>query len=256
MKKDSAVEYRLEGAGVNEVLINGAVSNSQSVRFYPENADTAYIKKVFHNNVLIEYDDDVFTERGKWELIVADSAGHETYFRFYILYGKIDGFTYTTPYNYTITSVIWELGNSTDSATETVKEKGTRLEAVENGTYTVTMRSSITGDVKSFTFTIDKTPPQVELVGCQQNEKTINNVTLKGCAVGDTIYVYKNGELSKVIRTESNYIDPPTISEAHADIIATFLRITPYLPNQRKAILIKLNNIKRYIILIITTYLN
>ena len=76
------------------------------------------------------------------------------------------------------------------------------------------MQSTVTGDIKTFTFTIDKTSPQVELVGCLQNEKTINNVTLTGCKAGDTIYVYKDGELIKTVRITSDYMDAPTISEA------------------------------------------
>ena len=214
VKKDSAVEYRLEGTGASEILINGGVTNGRSVKFYAENADNAYIKKVFHNNKFIEYNDETFTERGKWELIVADDAGNESYFRFYILYGKMDGFSYNTPYNYVITSVRWEMEDSSADASETMKEQGLRLEATENGRYTVTMQSSVTGEVRLFTFTIDKTPPQVELLGCQPNEKTINNITLKGCSVGDTIYVYKDGKLVKTVRIDSNYMDPPTIKEA------------------------------------------
>ena len=214
VKKDSAVEYRLEGTGTNEILVNGGVTNSHSVKFFAENADNAYIKKVFHNNEFIEYEDEIFTERGKWELIVADDAGNESYFRFYILNGKIDGFSYNTPYNYVITSVVWKIEDSIADAAETIKEQGLRLEATENGKYTVTMQSSVTGDVKTFAFTIDKTPPQTELLGCQPNEKTINNVTLKGCSLGDTIYVYKDGKLVKTVRIDSDYMDPPTISEA------------------------------------------
>ena len=214
VKKDSAVEYRLEGSGASEILINGGITNGNSVKFIPENSDNAYIKKVFHNNEFIEYDDESFNERGKWELLVADDAGNESYFRFYVLYGKIDGFSYYTPYNYVITSVIWEMEGSIAEATETIKESGLLLEATENGKYTVTMESLITGDVKTFNFTIDKTPSQVQLVGCHQNEKTINNITLKGCSVGDTIYVYKDNKLVKTVRIESAYMDAPTINEA------------------------------------------
>ena len=214
VKKDSTVEYRIEGSGANEILINGGVTNSKNVKFFAENSDNAYIKKVFHNNEFIEYDDEIFTERGKWELLIADDAGNESYFRFYILYGKIDGFSYNTPYNYYITSVIWEMQDSIADATETIKDQGLRLEVTENGKYSVTMQSLVTGDVQTFTFTVDKTPPQVELVGCQQNEKTINNITIKGCLVGDTVYVYKDGVLYKTVSIDSDYMDPPTISEA------------------------------------------
>ena len=247
VKKDSAVEYRLEGAGVNEILENGGVTNSKSVKFFAENADSAYIKKVIHNNELIEYKDEIFNERGKWELIIADDVGNESYFRFYILYGKLNGFSYSTPYNYVITSVVWEMGDSIANAAETIKEAGLRLETTENGHYTVTMQSSVTGDIKTFTFTIDKTPPQVELVGCQQYEKTINNVTLSGCKVGDTIYVYKNDKLVKKVRIDSDYMDPPTISSAgkyrivvenEASVRTELIFERKYVPNVAGSVLI------------------
>ena len=247
VKKDSAVEYRMEGSGAGEVLINGGITNGTSVKFYPENADNVYIKKVFHNNEFIEYDDDTFTERGKWELILADDAGNETYFRFYILYGKLDGFTYYTPYNYEIISVKWAVEETVVDAPQTIKESGLLLEVTENGTYTVTMKSTVTGDIKTFTITIDKTPPQVELVGCQANEKTINNISLKGCSVGDTIYVYRDGELMKTVRITSDYMDPPTINEAgkyrivvenEAGITTEFSFERKYIPNVAGSVLI------------------
>lgn len=247
VKKDSAVEYRLEGTGVGEIMVNGGVTNGLSVQFYPENSDNAYVKKVFHNNALIEYDGETFTERGKWELILADDAGNETYFRFYILYGKLDGFSYNTPHDYMITSVIWEMKDSISDAMETVKKGGSCLEATENGTYTVTMQSAITGDIQTFSFTIDNTPPQVELVGCTLNEKTINNVTVKGCSVGDTVYVYKNGELIKTVRIDSEYTDAPTISESgkyrivvesEAGVKTELFFERKYVPNAAGSILI------------------
>lgn len=213
VKKDSAVEYRLEGAGAGEVLFNGGVTNGNTVKFFSENSDSAYIKKVFHNNAFIEYEDEIFTERGKWELIVADEVGNESYFRFYILYGKIDGLTYSAPYDYKINSVLRETEESYLNVTEAVLVDG-RLEAKDNGTYTVTMECLLTAEITTFTFTVDKTAPKVQLVGCQQNEKTINDITLSGCAVGDTIYVYKDGELIKTVRIASDYMDPPVINEA------------------------------------------
>ena len=76
IKKDSAVEYRLEGTGVSEVLINGGVTNGNSVKFISSASENAYIKKVFLNNQFIEYNDVVFTERGKWELLIADEVGN------------------------------------------------------------------------------------------------------------------------------------------------------------------------------------
>ena len=237
----------MEGTGVGEIMVNGGVTNGLSVQFYPENSDNAYVKKVFHNNVLVEYDGETFTERGKWELILADDAGNETYFRFYILYGKLDGFSYNTPHDYVITSVIWEMKDSVSDAMETVKKGGLRLEATENGTYTVTMQSAITGDIQTFSFTIDNTPPQVELVGCTLNEKTINNVTVKGCSVGDTVYVYKNGELIKTVRIDSEYTDAPTISESgkyrivvesEAGVKTELFFERKYVPNAAGSILI------------------
>ena len=52
------------------------------------------------------------------------------------------------------------------------------------------------------------------MLGCEVGEKTINNITFKGVSVGDTLYVYKDGVLTRTVRIDSDYMDPPTISEA------------------------------------------
>ena len=135
----------------------------------------------------------------------------------------------------------------TDMATETIQEEGLLLNATENGTYTVTMQSTVTGDEKIFSFTIDKTPPQVELLGCTEGEKTINNISLKGYSVGDTIYVYRDGILVKTVRIDTASTDFTEISESgkyrlvvenEAGITTEFAFERKYVPNAAGSILI------------------
>ena len=237
IKKDSVVEYSFEGSGANEKLINGMVTNGSQVNFYSPNSD-ALITKVFHNNELIEYSETKFTERGKWEVLISDAIGNTAYFRFYIIRGKIDGFTYNTPYDYLITSVMWENGGTIAEATETIKNLGKTLEATQNGNYKVVMTSSITGEQKTFNFTIDKTPPKISLDGCDQNEKTVNDVTVKGYTIGDTIYVYKDGKLYSTNYVDSNSFDAPVIKDGgkYKIVVENEAGVTSELNFERKYI--------------------
>jgi hypothetical protein len=87
----------------------------------------------------------------------------------------------------------------------------------ENGKYTVVMSSDVTGMKSIFDFTVNTTAPDVSLVGCNNGETTINDVTLSGYKVGDTIRVYratKTGEqLVEEVEITSLSTKIPTITE-------------------------------------------
>lgn len=215
IKKDTFIEYQFIDTTTEKPLINGGVTSSKKVEFMAINKDTTYIKKVYLNNeYLPNYNDDEFTQRGKWEFIVADKAGNETYFKFYILYGNLSSFEYYAPYEYVITEAYVNDGDGIlNLATEIIIDNGSKLYATENGYYTISMKSTLTGRSLSFNFQIDNTPPQVSLVGCENGEKTINKVTISGCEIGDTIYIYKNNKLTKTIYVDSSTFTLPEIED-------------------------------------------
>ena len=221
IKKDTTVEFAFVKVNSNAEIQNGGVVNDSKVNFQILNSDSAYIEKVFKDGVeQKDFTGSKFGDDGKWELIISDKLGNKSYFSFYIITKEKNGFAYTTPYEYFVTELWYDSGdgvkisylkfvNHTDSSSS--------FEFNENGKYTVTMTSSVTGDVSQFEFTVNTTAPEVSLVGCGVGETTINDVTITGCKIGDTIRVYRatgtGEELVQEITVTSTSTKMPTVNE-------------------------------------------
>lgn len=221
VKKDTAVEFSFVETNTEQVLVSGGVANTPKVTLQILNKDTVEITAVLHNGVALEsYTDMKFTEDGKWEILMRDGIGNEAYFCFYIITRAKDGFGYTTPYEYKITEMWYDGGEGIRvSYLQFVNhgESDSSFNVTENGTYTVVMVSEVTGKASEFTFTVDKNPPTATLVGCEVGEKTINDVTLEGCNVGDVITVYRRTrmgeEIVERVKVTSSQTAMPVISE-------------------------------------------
>lgn len=215
IKKDTAVEFEMiETDTDNKVISNGIVC-SNTVSFKALNGDSSYIKLVYKDGILMEdYDSTKFTGHGKWEILLADSVGNQSYFSFQIITHKLSKFDYSVPYGYKITEIWYNSGDDIPlSYMQYVLDEGKTINLTENGTYSVVMNSSTTGLSSSFTVTINSVAPQITLVGCKQNETTLNDVTISGYKVGDTIQVYKDNQLYKTVEILTASTDAPTITE-------------------------------------------
>lgn len=221
IKKDTTVEFSFIKVNSSTPIQNGGVVNSSKVSFEALNGDSAYIEKVYRNSILqSDFDGTRFSEDGKWEIIVGDKLGNKSYFSFYIISKQKNGFAYTTPYEYHITELWYDGGDGTKiSYIKFVNHTDFSSSFVvdENGKYTVVMTSDITGDVSRFDFTVNKNAPNVSLVGCNEGDITINDISVSGCKVGDKIKVYRmsrTGEkLVKEIEVTSLSTKMPTIDE-------------------------------------------
>ena len=215
VKKDSVVEYQVIESLANTEVINGGIVCTSSVSFKAKNNDSAYLKYVFLDGELIEnYTDNKFTKSGKWEFIASDSVGNESYFTFQIITHKINKFDYTTPYGYTFTEIWYTFGDNIPvSYMQYVTNEGKTVSLTENGTYSLVMTSTVYGKASSFSITVNNFAPQVELVGCNENETTINDITLKGYSVGDTVEIYKDGKLAKSYSILTKSDEVPAITE-------------------------------------------
>lgn len=221
IKKDTTVEFSFVKVNSSTPMQNGGVVNSSKVSFEVLNGDSAYIEKVYRNSVLqSDFTGTKFSEDGKWEIIVGDKLGNKSYFSFYIISKQKNGFAYTTPYEYHITELWYDSGDGTKiSYIKFVNHTDFSSSFVvdENGKYTVVMTSDITGDVSRFDFTVNKNAPEVSLVGCNEGDTTINDISVTGCKVGDTIKVYRMSrtgeELVKEIEVTSLSTKMPTVDE-------------------------------------------
>ena len=161
-----------------------------------------------------------FSDDGKWEIIIADKLGNRAYFCFYIISYEQNGFTYTTPYEYHITELWYDDGDGVKTSYISFVDRTdftSSFDFKENGTYYVTMMSDLTGEISSFEFTVNTTAPNVYLVGCNEGETTINDVSIAGCKVGDRIKIYRatemGEELVQEVKITSLAMQMPVISD-------------------------------------------
>ena len=221
VKKDTAVEFSFVDSVSGAVIENGSVVNSVKIEFNALNKDSAYIEKVIHNGVIqTDFTGSKFAEDGKWELVVCDKLGNRSYFSFYIVTRDQNGFAYTTPYEYRITEMWYDSGDGINVSYLTFVSHDDHTSSFnfkENGKYTVVMTSGVTGKTSTFEFAINTTAPAVSLLGCNNGETTINDVTFVGCKVGDRIMIYRETEtgegLVEEIEITSLSTKIPTVTE-------------------------------------------
>ena len=221
IKKDTAVEFSFTESVSGSVIPNGGIVNSSKVSFNSLNKDGAYIEKVILNGVVQkDFEGNKFTEDGKWEILVSDKLGNTSYYSFYIITRSQNGFAYTTPYEYRITEMWYDNGDGVKVSYMSFvnhTDYTSSFDFKENGTYIVVMTSDVTGLTTTFEFVVNTNAPEVSLVGCQNGETTLNDVTITGCKVGDRIKVYKitdKGEvLVEEIEVASLATKMPTITE-------------------------------------------
>lgn len=221
VKKDTTVEFEFVEVNASTALQSGGVVNDSKVEFKAVNGDSAFIEKAFKNGVLqSDFSTVKLSEDGKWEFIVSDKLGNKSYFCFYIINKNKSEFAYTTPYEYQITELWYDSGDGEKiSYLKFVNhsETSSSFEFSENGRYSVVMTSTVTGSVSKFEFTINTNAPAVSLVGCNPGETTLNDVTVAGCVVGDTVRVYRTTntgeELVSVVEVTSSSTKIPTVNE-------------------------------------------
>ena len=249
IRKDTLVEYAFVETATNEELVNGGICSTNKVSFEKKEKGEVYLKKVFFNGKLLtNFIEEKFSDTGKWEFIIADEIGNESYFAFYILEKEISTFTYYAPYGYVITDVRVDEGDGVkNQVLDCIYDSGAYMVANKNGIYSIIMVSTITEGVINSSFTVNNTPPKVALVGCNEGEETTNNVTIQGLKEGDTVYIYKDGKLVKTVKMTSMQTDSPVIKDAgyykvvvenQAGVTTTLTFQREYMPNVATSILI------------------
>ena len=221
IKKDTAVEFSFAESASGNTIPNGGVVNSSKVNFKALNKDNAYIEKVLLNGVeQKDFEGTSFTEDGKWEIILSDKLGNKAYFCFYIVTRSQNGFAYTTPYEYRITEMWYDSGDGVKVSYMNFvnhTDYTSNFDFKENGTYIVVMTSDVTGLTSTFKFKVNTTAPEVSLVGCNNGETTLSDVTVDGFKVGDRIKIYKTTdkgeELVEEVVVMSAATKIPTITE-------------------------------------------
>ena len=171
-------------------VINGGVANCKSVLFKTPATESAVIKKVYKNGLLIDdYNVNTFSKTGKWELLIEDVVGNVSYYDFYLVNNPVGVFDYTVPYGYEITNV-WKRVGTEEKSIINGSEKSITLR--EDGDYAVIMENKTINNVLNFTVTINTALPKATLIGVEDNGVTPRDVKITGLQKGDTITIYKD----------------------------------------------------------------
>ena len=247
IKKDTIVEFEMTETATGNKVINGGVICSKEVVFRALNSDSSYIKYVFRDGEQIEdYDDNKFVGNGNWEIIIADKMGNESYFAFQTILHNLSQFNYTVPYGYKVTGIWLDGDNGHESYMDFVEDEKT-IKLMHNGKYTVVMSSEATGISSSFSVTINNKKPQIKLVGCNENETTLNDITISGYEVGDRIEIYRDKKLYKTVDILTSQTDAPIITEGGnytivvtnvAGVQSSVSFVKKYIPNTAGNVLI------------------
>ena len=211
IKRDTSLRYSFISSLGNEV-VNGEIVNANKVTFRSDSFDDVIIEKaLLDGKVQTIAGISGFTKNGKWEFVLVDGIGNRTYFSFYLMTYETSTFDYETPYNYIISQVMYDNGSGVKvSYLEHVNTTTycSELTFKEEGTYFVVMTNMVNFNEVSFEVVIDNTPPDVSLVGCENNGTTTQDVTFSGYKDGDVINIYKDGELVKSVEMTSSKASP------------------------------------------------
>ena len=200
-------KYQLMNKATDLEIIQGSILNNTQVYF--KSLDGSYIKTVVKNGVKIsDFNSNVFTQTGHWELLIEDSVGNQSYSEFWIINNSFGEFTYTPPYGYEI-SEVWLTDSQGDSKQISVDKN--KLYITKNGDYVVLVSGVDINSSFRFTVTIDNTPPTATLDGVEDGGTTPRDVTIKGLKVGDIVKIYKDGVLEETIEVGVS-TQVPTIS--------------------------------------------
>ena len=214
IKKDTIVEYVFVESISGAVIQNGGVVNSSKIGLDAQNKDQVSIEKVLKDGVLQpNFTGTKFTDDGKWELILSDALGNKSYFCFYMITHSQNGFAYTTPYEYRITEMWYDNGDGVKVSYMNFvnhSEFASSFDFIENGKYIVVMMSNVTGNTSTFEFTINTKAPNVSLVGCNNGETTIRDVTVEGCVIGDRIRIYLTTDMGETLVQEVEVVSLST----------------------------------------------
>lgn len=220
IKRDTVCNYAFVETDTERRILNGDVVNNL-VRFENGDGEKNFIKVAVLNGKMQDVEDLRLNSDGKWELLISDNLGNVSYFSFYLITHELNGFKYTTPYGYTIDTIMRSYKDVTENVTshEEVSKVydgellvGNKFEFSESGEYSVVMSNDV-GETVAFDFTIDLIAPKAELINATDGGITKRDVSFSDLKIGDTIDIYKNGKLVNSV-LYSYGTEAPVISDA------------------------------------------
>lgn len=213
----SVNKYVLIDTQTDQQIIIGGVVNDSSVMF--QALDDSKIKSVFKNGKRVdEYNSNTFITTGHWEILIEDSIGNQAYAGFYVINNALVNFDYQAPFDYQI-SEVWYTDR--DGNRELLDMYGSSISLTDNGDYAIVVVGKEAVSSFNFAVTIDDSIPPVTLEGATNGGQTARNVTLKGLKSGDTVEIYKNGQLVSTTNVTLSDTPPEITTGGDYKIIVT-----------------------------------
>ena len=214
----SVNDFTLTDRTTDRPVLMGSVINNSSVVFRAN--DDSIVTTLVRNGVALkDYDGNVFTTTGHYEMLIEDSVGNRSYAEFYLINNSLGKFEYTAPYGYEISEVWMTDAYGNVSAVEIDDREELLLD--KNGDYVVLVSGKDVSVSFRFTVTIDNVPPTATLVGVEDGGVTARNVTVKGLKAGDSVVIYKDGVIAESIDVSVSTAVPEIQSGGEYKIVVT-----------------------------------
>lgn len=172
------------------VIIGGVINNASAI--FTSNDDSRIVGVYKNGRKLDGYTATSFTTTGHWEILIRDSIGNEDYAGFYIVNNALSKFEYSAPFDYSITEVWY---TNLEGERRLLDMQGQTINLTENGDYAIVVTGKETTSTFNFSITIDDSKPTASLVGVNDGGITSQDVKFSGLKSGDTVVIYKDGEL-------------------------------------------------------------
>jgi hypothetical protein len=209
---DTMVSYKII---IGHVRVPNGIATNEAVTVSGDGENLKVIS-IMKDNKLLETENLVFYDHGIYEIVVADSIGNTDKISFAIYTHAVKEFDYTAQKHFAISGV-WLLGD-TDKLScidkLSVDQDGNQtISLAETGSYNVELKDLVTGVIYVLDIIIDRTAPNVVLVGVDDGGSTRENITVMGIQKGDHVDIYRGKELIFSKTAEKDVVDPPYLSE-------------------------------------------
>ncbi len=192
--RDTAVSYQLTQN--NATVPSGIAANGSFIISTIGEKITA--TEILKDGVAIEQSVLTFTEHGSYAVTLVDEIGNTEQVRFDIFDHAVKGFVYTAQPGYAISSLWYHVGGQPLSYVGgvTVDDFGNAVYNFDSdGEFEIELLHLESNSTYSFTLIIDNVAPVATLVGVENGQVTRQNVQLSGLEEGETVEIWKDGEL-------------------------------------------------------------
>ena len=210
---DTEVDFRLQTGEFDRVYDGVSFDGNVSVK---SESEEITVVKVVKDGVEESRVQSVFSEHGSYEVTLMDRIGNTETVRFTVYKHAVKSFTFVTGEGYAINQLwLYTDGFKVSYAGEvgTDGDGNQQFTFYTDGRYELTLLHVESGSYTTFDIYIDNAPPASELVGVESGGSTRGEVTVTGLTEGDTVQIYKDGELKTSYTVHSSSHTTSAISE-------------------------------------------